>query len=71
MNPFLTLALGTYVSNLVSPFFPFNVSAKEEGRTKEEGQEGGRGKNKTNKKKFSTNNANPRLCRLNAFYLLG
>lgn len=49
VNPFLVFALGTCVSNLVSPFFPFNVSAKEEGRSKEEGQEGGRGKNKTSK----------------------
>jgi len=32
VNPFLVLALGTCVSNPMSPFFPFNVSQKEEGK---------------------------------------
>lgn len=35
VNPFLVLALGTCVSNLMSPFFPFNISQKEEVKKKD------------------------------------
>lgn len=52
-------------------FFPLMYLRRKKERSKEEGQEGGRGKNQTNKKKFSTNTANPSLHRVNVFYPLG
>lgn len=56
---------------LCLPFFPLMYLRRKKERSKEEGQEGGRGENKTNKKKLSTNTAAPGLHRVNVFYLLG
>lgn len=55
---------------LFLPFFPLMYLRRKKEEVKKKDKREVEGKNKTNKKKFSSNKTNPCLCRLNALYLL-